>query len=134
MGEKIHMDVVSDFTDGTHLTIATAPESGLDRPEWSNFVRMDIDLTADPVLVALMHELSELPASPSERRPGGRMEGAKIVMPMRLQTDAGVLDLFSTTTVFGTPVDITLSELAIESFFPANSATADALRALCPQT
>jgi transcriptional regulator with XRE-family HTH domain len=92
-------------------------------------LRHQVDLTADPVLVALMHELSELPA---ERRPGFRIEGAEIVVPMRLQTEAGVLDLFSTTTVFGTPVDITLSELAIESFFPANGATADALRALCP--
>jgi hypothetical protein len=39
-----------------------------------------------------------------------------------------VLSFFSTTTVFGTPVDVTLSELAIETFFPADPQTADALR------
>jgi len=45
-----------------------------------------------------------------------------------LITDAGVLAFFSTTTVFGTPVDITLSELALESFFPADETTFEALR------
>jgi hypothetical protein len=39
----------------------------------------------------------------------------------------GVLSFLSTTTVFGTPVDITLSELALETLFPADDATADAL-------
>ena len=38
------------------------------------------------------------------------------------------MSFFSTTTIFGTPIDITLAELAIESFFPANAATATALR------
>jgi hypothetical protein len=41
-----------------------------------------------------------------------------------------VLSFFSTTTVFGTPVDITLSELALEAFYPADAATAQALRSL----
>jgi len=40
-----------------------------------------------------------------------------------------VLSFLSTTTVFGTPVDVTLSELALECFFPADEATAAALRA-----
>jgi hypothetical protein len=48
-------------------------------------------------------------------------------VPLELVTDAGVLAFFSTTTVFGTPVDITLSELAIESFFPADANTAATL-------
>ena len=95
-------------------------------------LRHQVDLTADPVLIELMRDLSELPAPRAEPRQGPGVDAAEIVVPMRLQTEAGVLDLFSTTTVFGTPVDITLSELAIESFFPANGATADALRALCP--
>ena len=52
-----------------------------------------------------------------------------VVVPLRFRTDAGTLSLFSTTTIFGTPVDVTLSELAIESFFPADAATAEMLRA-----
>jgi hypothetical protein len=49
-------------------------------------------------------------------------------VPLQLATEAGVLSLFSTTTVFGTPVDVTVSELAIESFFPADEATERMLR------
>jgi hypothetical protein len=49
------------------------------------------------------------------------------VVPLRLATPNGVLSLISTTTVFGTPIDITLSELALETFFPADAATGDAL-------
>ena len=57
---------------------------------------------------------------------------ARVVVPLQLATDAGTLSLFSTTTIFGTPVDVTLSELAIESFFPADAATADMLRGVKP--
>jgi hypothetical protein len=46
-----------------------------------------------------------------------------------VRTPAGQLAFFSTTTVFGTPVDVTLDELAIETFFPADAATAQALQA-----
>jgi len=40
-----------------------------------------------------------------------------------------VLSLLSTITVFGTPVEITLSELSVEAFYPADDATAELLRA-----
>lgn len=43
-----------------------------------------------------------------------------LVVPIRLRTSSGLLSFFTTTTVFGTAVDITLDELAIESFFPAD--------------
>jgi hypothetical protein len=49
-------------------------------------------------------------------------------VPLELITESGLPAFISTTAVFGTPVDITLSELALETFFPANSATAEALR------
>ena len=47
---------------------------------------------------------------------------------MRYRTEHGELSLFSTTSVLGTPLDVTLAELAIESFFPADEATAEAVR------
>ena len=54
-----------------------------------------------------------------------------VAMPLRFRTAEGaVLSFISTTTVFGTPVDITLQELALETFFPADPSTADALRQL----
>lgn len=52
---------------------------------------------------------------------------------MQLKLGETTLSLISTTTVFGTPVDITLSELALETFFPADAATAEALRGLAAQ-
>ena len=53
-----------------------------------------------------------------------------IVVPFQIVTDAGLLSFFSTTTVFGTPIDVTLSELALELFFPADMATAQAVSRL----
>jgi hypothetical protein len=50
-----------------------------------------------------------------------------VVVPFILRTEHGVLSFFSTTTVFGTPLDVTLSELAIESFFPADQKTAETM-------
>lgn len=54
--------------------------------------------------------------------------GAGLVLPLRLRTPFGELHLIGTITVFGTPQDVLLSELAIESFFPADEATAALLQ------
>ena len=59
-----------------------------------------------------------------------KLAGIRSVVPFQLATESGILFFFSTTTIFGTPVDITLSELAIESFFPADTAIAQTLRLL----
>jgi hypothetical protein len=56
-----------------------------------------------------------------------------VAVPLRLHTEHGTLSLISTTMVFGTPVDVTLSELAIEAFFPADAATADLLQRFVPE-
>lgn len=92
-------------------------------------VHSQIEVSGDPVLAALFDELRGFPtpavATPSE--PGEDYAG--VVVPFRLRTGAGVLSFLSTTTVFGTPVDITLAELAVESFFPADAFTAEAVRA-----
>ena len=53
---------------------------------------------------------------------------AGIAVPFQLRTEQGVLGFLSTTMVFGTPVDVTLSELAIEAFFPIDARTAEAMR------
>jgi transcriptional regulator with XRE-family HTH domain len=90
-------------------------------------LRRQIEMTADPKLVALMGELAAYPA-PGEHDATSTPDYAGVVVPLRLVTNGGTLSFFSTTTVFGTPVDVTLSELALESFFPADAATAEALR------
>ena len=98
--------------------------------EWRAHVlerlRHQVEVTADPVLEDLLKELRGYPAPPPA--PSRREEPyAGVVVPFQLSTPGGVLSFFSTTTIFGTPVDITLSELAVESFFPADAATAAAL-------
>jgi transcriptional regulator with XRE-family HTH domain len=95
-------------------------------------LRRQVDLTADPVLVGLLDEIGHYPTPDHGRsdRPPANREYADVVVPLQLVTEEGVLSLFSMTTVFGTPIDVTLSELALEAFLPANGATAEALRRL----
>ncbi|HEX2251984.1 MAG TPA: helix-turn-helix transcriptional regulator [Thermoanaerobaculia bacterium] len=90
-----------------------------------------VEITADPALAALHDELRGYPVPDGAAGPdaaAGEQDYAEVVVPLRLRTDWGLLAFFSTVTTFGTAVDITLAELAIESFFPADSATAEALR------
>ncbi len=51
-----------------------------------------------------------------------------MAIPFRITTDRGLLSFFTTTTMFGSPVDITLSELAVECFYPADASTAQIVR------
>ena len=89
-----------------------------------------VELTADRVLADLLVELRDYPSGSQSRDTAGARELAGVVVPLQLNSALGTLSFFSTTTVFGTPVDITLSELAIESFFPADAATAEAMLAM----
>lgn len=75
--------------------------------------------------------LKELRAYPAPSRPH-RVNGAGVVVPFKLRHGDRVLSFHSTTTVFGTPVEIAMSELALESFFPADAETAEAVRSLLP--
>jgi transcriptional regulator with XRE-family HTH domain len=100
-------------------------------------LRQQIDLSADPVLVELFRELSDYPVK--KVRTGmaaadrADRKVTEFVVPIQLMSEAGVLTFFSTTMMFGTPVDITLSELAIESFFPADVETGEILRGLAAE-
>jgi transcriptional regulator with XRE-family HTH domain len=92
-------------------------------------LRQQIDRSGDPGLEALYEELALYPsrASVSPAR-----AAAGIAVPLRLAV-AGVdrpLSFISTTTVFGTPIDVTLSELALECFFPADEHTRAVLAAM----
>jgi transcriptional regulator with XRE-family HTH domain len=89
-----------------------------------------VEVSADRVLTDLLGELRDYPSRSKGREAAGAGEFAGVVVPLQLTSASGLLSFFSTTTVFGTPVDITLSELAIESFFPADAATADLMRRL----
>ena len=101
--------------------------------EWRNHLierlHHQVNVTGDAVLSALIEELRAYPIPDAAKRSANsKADHASIFVPLQLMTEEGVLTFFSTTTVFGTPVDVTLSELAIEAFFPADPETASALR------
>ena len=89
-----------------------------------------IAATADPALISLLGELRRLPVpeNGNEERVEGEHMG--IAVPLKLRTPAGVLSFISTTTVFGSPADVTLQELALETFFPLDEFTRQALHGL----
>ncbi|WPH15480.1 helix-turn-helix domain-containing protein [Variovorax paradoxus] len=94
-------------------------------------LQQQIAATGDTVLQALHDELEAYPAPQvSHDTPATDTELSGVVVPFQLATPNGVLSFISTTTIFGTPVDVTLQELAVESFFPADAQTAAALAAL----
>jgi MmyB-like transcription regulator ligand binding domain len=90
-------------------------------------LRRQVALTADPVLSDLLDEVRAYPCHDDE--PDVEIPAAgEVFVPLRLRHNDAELTFFSTVTTFGTPLDVTVSELAIESFFPADAATSAALR------
>ncbi len=100
-------------------------------PQWRAHLlerlRRQIDASHDAPLIELMHELQALPCAPADPTEATHVY-TQIAVPLRLDVDGVVLSMLSTTTVFGTPMDITLAELALEAFVPADDATAKHLR------
>ena len=95
-------------------------------------LRRDAQVSGHAELQALLREveaypgLSRLPAVPRER--------ADVALPLHIRTRVGVLSLITTFTTFGTPLAVTVSDLAIELLFPADPATEERLRhAAAPQ-
>jgi transcriptional regulator with XRE-family HTH domain len=83
--------------------------------------------TGDPALAALYDELSRLPAG---NAPGTiDLDAGEIAVPLRLRAGDATLSFVSTNTIFATATDITVAELSIEAFYPADAQTADAMHA-----
>ncbi len=80
-------------------------------------------VTGDAELAALHRELAGYPGglAPAPRH--------GLAVPLRIAVDGQDLSFLSTVTTFGTAVDVTLAELSVEAFLPADEATAAALRA-----
>ncbi|WP_397422445.1 helix-turn-helix domain-containing protein [Phenylobacterium sp.] len=101
---------------------------------WRTYIlerlRREIDITADEGLAALLSELRAFPGSAAGSRAtqGAPLDG--IAMPLEMQIEGQLLSFLVTTTVFGTATEITLSELTLETFFPANAETAAAIQSM----
>ena len=102
--------------------------------EWSSHLleRLDREVAVSGAddLRALADELRSYPGVARDAENGGGGLADRLFVPLVLQHEGHVLRFFSTVATFGTALDITIAELAIESFFPADAATAEALRAL----
>src|SRR3954467_11997443 len=98
--------------------------------EWSSHLlerlHRQCETTADPELIKLYQELKAYPV-PARPAP---LPADSVAVPFRMRFGGEVLSFISTTMIFGTPVDITLSELALETFFPADDVTAARMRAI----
>jgi transcriptional regulator with XRE-family HTH domain len=91
-------------------------------------VDRQIALTGDAELAELRAEVASYPAPEHAARSEAIGD---IAVPLHVRSGAGAdLRFFSTMATFGTAVDITVAELSIESFFPADEATAEAMREL----
>ena len=95
-------------------------------------LRQQVHATGDAVLAALMEELRAYPLPEGAQDVHMEGEHLGVAMPFQFRSTHGILSFISTTTVFGTAVDVTLQELAMETFFPADGMTAEVLRKLSP--
>jgi transcriptional regulator with XRE-family HTH domain len=103
----------------------------LNLPEWRAHLlgrlRQQVDHTGDAALSELHDELAAYPCPPTA---GAFTDVPGIVVPFRILVRGKLLSFFSTTTVFGTPIDVTLSEIALECFYPTDRETDERVRAL----
>lgn len=97
------------------------------RAELLGRLRRQVETTADPELAELLAEVRDYPSPPAET---GNAHGSGIFVPLRLRHGDTELSFFSTIATFGAPLDVTVSELAIESFYPADAVTGEYLRRL----
>jgi transcriptional regulator with XRE-family HTH domain len=122
------------------LRIALHPEGlpprMLNLGEWRRHILerlgRHVRLSGDPALAALFEELRGYPGEAEAVAAGAAAHD--VFVPLRVRgLDGEELSFFGTIATFGTPLDVTVAELSIESFFPADDVTAAACRAFAPR-
>ncbi|WEP01071.1 helix-turn-helix transcriptional regulator (plasmid) [Streptomyces sp. FXJ1.172] len=88
-----------------------------------------VELTAEPGLAELYRELCAYPDGGEPSRPP-RTDNADLTLPLRLRYRDMELSLFCTIATFGMPLDVTVAELAVEAFLPADGTTGEMLTRL----
>ncbi|MFD1932336.1 MULTISPECIES: helix-turn-helix domain-containing protein [Nonomuraea] len=99
------------------------------RSHFLDRLRRQVNATGDDELRLLYEEVRGYPA-PADEEEGTELGSSPFEVPLRIRTPFGELSMFGTMATFGAPADVTLSELAIELFYPLDEFTAEALRAL----
>lgn len=108
--------------------------------DWAAYLvqqlRRSVATTADPALEALLTEVLAYPEV-AHIRPlidMAEWDDPPLLVPLRLASPLGELSMFTMITTFGTPLDVTLDELAVELFYPSDERSADVLRRLAGVT
>src|SRR5882724_4905896 len=86
-------------------------------------LRQQIETRADPVIQGLLAEVAAYPVPANAETCESQESSQQLVTPLRIATRLGMVSFLNTVTVFGTPNDVTLAELALEMLFPADSQT-----------
>jgi len=102
--------------------------------EWrahvTTVLRQQVATRPDPVIQALLAEVMSYPAPAGGIAPAVTEGPQRYATPLQIETRFGTVSFLNTTTVFGTPTEITLSELALEMLFPADAATVAIVKAM----
>jgi transcriptional regulator with XRE-family HTH domain len=93
-------------------------------------LRQQIETRADPVIQRLHAEIAAYPVPPNSEAPDGFEASQRLATPLRIATRLGTVSFLNTVTVFGTPNDVTLAELALEMLFPADAETIEIARSM----
>jgi transcriptional regulator with XRE-family HTH domain len=88
-----------------------------------SLLRQQLAARVDPVIKALLTEIAGYPVPPGSEPLESFGAAQRLATPLHLSTRFGVVSFLNTLTVFGTPNDVTLSELALEMLFPADDKT-----------
>jgi transcriptional regulator with XRE-family HTH domain len=104
--------------------------------EWRAHViavlRQQAEATADAGVQALLAEIMAYPA-PGAAAIGDSEGAGRYATPLQIRTERGTISFLNTNTIFGTPTDVTLSELALEMLFPADAETVAIVRAMAEE-
>ena len=133
---RSQMDLALDVGVSTRHLLCLHPDGLAERTtnfiEWAAYLlqqlRRSITLSGDPTLQAILDEVMTYPnvARIAPLADIAAWDEPPLLVPFRFQTPLGEVSLFTTITTFGTPMDVTIDEIAVELFFPADDAS-DAL-------
>ena len=93
-------------------------------------LQRDLAESHDPVLLGLLEEVKGYAGIPELLRHGAGLPPSEPIVPLELEFDGAVWSWFTTISTFGTPQDVTLQELSVEMFFPADAETEAAAQRL----
>ena len=97
-------------------------------------LRQQLAARVDPAIKALLAEVAGYP-TPINSEPLESFGAPQhLATPLRIWTRFGVVSFINTLTVFGTPNDVTLAELALEMLFPADDKTMEIVKQMLEET